>query len=315
MMSWRDYSSLGQIHQRPVAQLIQKLSVTGDILSYQLCPRQYNFFGVKGYQPNHLTQAWFGTIVHQVLDKLHLHYAGRLNPQLQGQFPTDADVDTYFNDLEKSLKIKGVKNIAPPVRQTALNVLKTFNRIEGPSLYPNIVDTECNLESHVGNYILHGKVDVLKDVSAGQKPFSGYDPVEIWDYKGSKFPDVTKPSGYNKLERYKAQMLAYAKLYQNKTGNMPLKCILYFMNELDQPTPPLIRPSSALFVMDLRDPMQIRSIDMAMSGFSQTANDIAQSKATNTWAPPQFPDEETCNICDRRWNCPGVRNTYPPRYP
>lgn len=314
-MSWRDYRPLGRVQQRPTVQMKQKLSVTGDILSYQLCPRQYNFFGIKGYQPNHLTQAWFGIIVHQVLDKLHLHYAGRLDPSLRGQCPTDSDVETYFNDLESSLKIKGIKNIAPPVRQTALNVLKTFNRLEGPTLYPNIVDTECNLESYVGNFTLHGKVDVLKDVSVGQRSFPGYDAVEIWDYKGSKFPDIGTPSGVNKLDRYKAQMLAYAQLYKNKTGNLPLKCILYFMNELDQPTPPIVRPSSSIFVMDLRDPTNLDNIATAMASFSQTAVDIAQSKATNNWAPSQVPDKETCDICDRRWNCPGVRNTYPPRYP
>jgi putative RecB family exonuclease len=293
----------------------EKYSVTADILSFQLCSRQYGFFAVRKYQPAHVVQIWFGTIIHQVLDKLHMHYSGLLNPQTSGQIPSDNDVDLYFNQVEDSLRARGIKAINRDIRETALKVLKIFNRIEGPTLYPNVVDTECTLQTDRGNYILHGIVDVLRDVSVG-RDIDNYDSVEIWDYKGSKFPDINRQDGQRKLERYTFQMLAYAELYRLKKGRYPLKGVLYFMNELNSDPEPNIRPSQAVYEIDFRNPSNIHHINQAMSTFSQVVNDIEQCKQRDRWdSPQQMPDKETCDICDLRWNCPTARSNYSMRYP
>ena len=157
-----------------------------------------------------------------------MHFFGLINPSTRNQFPTEHDVEIYFNQVEEGLRAKGIRAINTELRETALRVLSRFNKIEGPTLYPNVIDTECTLQSDRGNYILHGKVDVLRDISAGQT-VPNYDQVEIWDYKGSRFPDMRRPEGIRKLERYTSQMLAYANLYRLKTGNYPLKGVLYWL--------------------------------------------------------------------------------------
>lgn len=313
-MSWEQYKNL-RIQAALDVDTKEKYSVTADILSFQLCQRQYGFFAVRNYEPAHVVQIWFGTVIHQVLDKLHMHYSGLLDPQTTGKIPSDDDVKSYFNQVEDSLRARGIGAINTNLRKTALKVLKIFNRIEGPNLYPNVVDTECSLQTDKGDYILHGVVDVLKDVSIGRN-IRNYDSVEIWDYKGSNFPDINREDGKRKLERYTFQMLAYAELYRLQKGKYPLKGVLYFMNELYTDPEPNIRPTQAVYEIDFRDPSRIEQINQAMELFSQTVSDIEQCKQCDRWgAPEQMPDKETCDICDLRWNCPSVRDKYPMRYP
>ena len=311
-MSWRQYQNL-KIAATPSAGIKEKYSVTADILSFQLCPRQYGFFAVRKYQPAHVVQIWFGTIIHQVLDKLHMHYFGLLDPNTKGQIPLDTDVEIYFNEVEDSLRARGIKAINQSIRETALEVLKIFNRVEGANLYPYVIDTECSLQADQGNYILHGIVDVLRDISVG-RAIPNYDSVEIWDYKGSRFPDINRQDGQRKLERYTFQMLAYAQLYKLKTGNFPLKGVLYFMNELDTHPRPTTRPTQAVYEIDFRNPLNVRHINQAMQSFNQTVTDIERCRKQDGWdSPQQVPDKETCDICDLRWNCRTV--PYPMRYP
>ena len=310
-MPWQQYQSVTVVSQ-PVTQLKEEYSITADILSFQLCPSQYGFFSVKKYQPAHILQAWFGTVIHQVLDKLHLHYLGLIDQNTAGQIPTESDIDVYFNSVEDSLRARGIRAVNQRARNTALIVLKIFNRIEGPTLYPNVIDTEYTLQADRGNYILHGKVDLLKDVSSGSS-LVNYDPVEIWDYKGARFPDISSASGRNRLERYTFQLLTYARLYQLKTGNLPIKGILYFMNELDTQPPPTSRPTQAVYEVDLRNPLTLGNMSQAMQSFDQTVIEIEQCKNLNNWPTPQQLDKETCDICDIRWKCGAVN--YPMRHP
>lgn len=315
-MAWRKYQNL----TIPIVTNVgirETYSVTSDILSFQLCKRQYGFFSVRRYQPAHVVQIWFGTILHQVLDKLHLHYLGLLDPNTINQVPSDQDVVLYFNQVEESLRARGIRAINPDLRDTALRVLRIFNRIEGSTLYPNVVDTECSFQTDQGNYILKGVVDVLRDTSVAMN-IPNYDSVEIWDYKGSKFPDIRKQDGRRKLERYTFQMLTYAELYRLKKGNYPVKGILYFMNELNSTPEPTTRPAKAVFEIDFRDPSNILLITQAMNSFSQVVNDIEQCKTNDRWDPLnplQRPDRETCDICDLRWNCPTVKGNYQMRHP
>jgi putative RecB family exonuclease len=54
-MSWRDYDILkGKIEEKSEPLTKNKYGITSDILSFQLCRRQYGFFAVRGYQPAHV---------------------------------------------------------------------------------------------------------------------------------------------------------------------------------------------------------------------------------------------------------------------
>ncbi|ADC69069.1 conserved hypothetical protein [Methanocaldococcus sp. FS406-22] len=317
MEKWRSYKGI-KISEKPVQKLKEKYSATADIVSFQICPRQYGFFKIRKYQPAHIVQIWYGTVIHQVLDKLHMHYKGLLDPSTEGSIPTDQDVERYFLEVENSLLAsKGIRAITENVRNSALKVLQRFNRLEGPTLYPLVEDTECEFQSDRGSYILSGRVDVLRDISTMGKVPKGYDAKEIWDYKGTHYPDTSTKSGREKLKRYRFQMLVYAELYKEKYGLYPLKGVIYFMNELlDASSEPTVRPPQAVYEIDFRDPRNLDDIEEAMELFDKTVEEIEDKKRKDVWEPPKIPpDKETCDICDLRWSCPLMKSKYRMRYP
>jgi len=310
-MTWKYYETV-KVKNKEIKGLKDKFSITSDILSFQTCKRQYGYFAIRKYQPAHIVQIWYGTIIHQVLDKLHMHYNGLLDPNNKG-LPTNDDVDSYFTKVENSLNAKGIRPLTKNVKDTALRVLQIFNRIEGELLYPNIKDTECKLQTDMKDFIMHGVVDVLKDTTVTNQ-IKGYENVEIWDYKGTKFPDTQTDAGKRKFQNYVLQLMVYAQLYKEKFDNYPLKGVLYFTNELNVNPEPIRRPGSATYEIDFRDPYNIERMENSLEKFTEIVDKIKECKVLDRWDAPQLiPDAETCNICDIRWDCPKVN--YKMRYP
>jgi putative RecB family exonuclease len=287
----------------PPTQIRRRYSVTADILAYEQCSLQYAAFAVRRYEPALVVQLFYGTIIHQVLDRAHAHYRGELG-LAPGTFPTDTDIENYFTQVENTLTARRIRAVQS-VREQALKILKRFNSLEGPTLYPRIIDTECRLQADQGQYILHGNVDVLAASEAVSNA------VEIWDYKGANRPSVGDPD----YQRYVFQMQVYADLYRQKTGTAPSKAILYFLNELAGDPAPTTRPVNALLEVNL-DPI---AVQQALQSFGQTVQQIEVCRAARTWPNPTLPPpEKTCSACDLRWNCvaaAGFGRTYPLLYP
>jgi putative RecB family exonuclease len=282
----------------------RRYSVTTDILSFLLCPRQYGHFSVRGYIPANALQEFFGTIIHRVLDRAHGHFKGLLDSSTKGKLPTDQDIDQYFDEVQRALKARGIRAF---VRESDLarELVKRFNTIEGPTLYPRVKDTEHRIQDDQGSYILHGVVDVLVNPAVkNPRP----DQMEIWDYKASRLPGAD----VQRRQRFEFQMLVYAELYRARNGTYPAKAILYFLNELAGTPVPSSRPANALYEVSL-DPKRIQQ---ALKLFGTTVQEIERCHDSDQWPPPppkQTPGKETCDICDIRWSCPSVK--YEMRYP
>jgi hypothetical protein len=298
---WQHFQPLSIPHV-PRQQAHRRYSVTADILAYETCSLQYGAFAARKYEPALVVQLFYGTIIHQVLDRAHAHYQGLLSAP-RGSLPTDADIDTYFGEVENALIARKIR-AGQSVKDQAREILKRFNALEGPTLYPRIVDTECHLQVSQKDYILHGNVDVLV---ASQSSTT----VEIWDYKGAYKPSL----GDADYKRYVFQMQVYADLYRNKTGQVPAKAILYFLNELGGSHVPATRPANALLEVDL-DPVEVQK---GLHSFDHTVAAIEGCRSTRTWpAPALAPRKETCDACDLRWKCAAANSfgrTYPLLYP
>jgi hypothetical protein len=291
-----------------------RYSLTSDIIGFRKCRRQYGYFGNDGFVAAQAVQIFFGQVIHQVLDRCHRHYSG-LFGHPRGTMPTDADIDAYFSEVEQALRAHGIRPASPIVAAQARQVLSTFNTVEGPSLYPRVIDTEYRLESERSNYVLRGVVDVLAADHAGD--------AEIWDYKGTDMPPLSSAS----LRDYEWQMSVYAELYKVKAGKYPARAVLYFLNELKtKPGDPPItnRPMRAVHVVDfMRDGVESDGtptlVKQGLDAFDITASDISVCKAVQHWDPPapgDLPDAKTCDVCDIRWSCrahPGGK--YRPRTP
>ena len=91
---WQNFQSLN-IKQDDISQTRRRYSVTSDILAYEECSIQYGAFAVRRYEPALVVQLFYGTIIHQVLDRAHAHFRGELDVP-QGTLPNDSDIERYF---------------------------------------------------------------------------------------------------------------------------------------------------------------------------------------------------------------------------
>ena len=142
---WQNFRSLN-IRQDNSPQIRRRYSVTADILAYQQCSIQYGAFTVRRYEPALVVQLFYGTVIHQVLDRAHAHFRGELGVP-QGTLPTNSDIENYFKEVENALVARRIRAVQS-VRDQALEILQRFNSLEGPGLYPRIIDTECRLQAN-----------------------------------------------------------------------------------------------------------------------------------------------------------------------
>ncbi len=302
-MVWEAFRHIQHV-QRTTFSPRRRYSITTDILSFRRCAHQYGFEGEHGYQPSRTSQLFYGTVVHQVLDRAHAHYGGLLDPATRGTFPSDEDMARYFQQVQGSLHARGIRGARLAVEEQALRVLQTFNRVEGPDLYPRVVDTEHRMQSDEISFILQGTVDVLAAPDTTARDFGS---LEIWDYKGLKRPK-DNAQGLRNLQNLKFQMLVYAALYHRRHGVYPRIANLYFLNELEDQTRPMQdRRQRALLAVTM-DPVEVQ---VAVNEFHNTVQDIENARMNQQWQFPsvgQGPGEETCTACDFRWNCPTVQN-------
>jgi RecB family exonuclease len=302
-MTWQNFQGMSI----PLSQSTnrkRRYSVTADIHAFERCSIQYGAFAARKYEPALAVQRFYGTVIHQVLDRAHAHYRGLIGPQQPGSLPTNTDIESYFLDVENSLHARRIRAVAH-IRDQALEVLKRFNNLEGQALYPRVIDTECRLQADQGSYILHGTVDVL-----AQMP-NNPSTVEIWDYKGQSKPSMNDPL----FQRYQYQMQVYAELYRLRTGQAPQRVALYFLNELAGSVVPTTRPVNAVMYVNV-DPNAVAN---AIQNFGNTVQSIEQCRAQGQWPSPVVdPGEKTCDACDLRWNCLAARGfgrNYPLIFP
>jgi hypothetical protein len=261
--------------------LKRRYSITGDVLAYRRCKRQYGYYTDMDFTPNHVTQLFFGRVVHETLDRAHRHYAGELEDASGGGVPSDDDIEEYFEEVAEALKTRNIYPMSKETEQTALEYIQRFNQREGEALYPRVVDTEHRLQSNRDDFILEGVVDVLVSDEHGR---------EIWDYKAGQRPEAGR-----ELDDYRTQLYTYAELYRYKEGQYPDRGVVYFLREEDR--------ADAQFEITFDED----EVYDSLSAFEQTVQNIERDRDTKNWfdiTEEDAPSEGTCAGCDIRWSCP-----------
>jgi hypothetical protein len=294
---------------------VRKYSTTADILSFKRCRRQYGYFGVRGFSSATATQHYFGTLVHDVLDRINRDY--RVDPG--GGLPDEARVEILVSEAHDRLIRSGVRPYnARLQRAQATKLIARFVESVGPHFFPHVQKTEYRLEralqTHAGrDYVLDGVVDVLSgSVShALELPVStDPDDVEIWDYKSGRMP----AKGSQELTDYTYQMRVYAELYHLQTGEYPARCVLVFVGELGDDerwriSRGVARRFPDLFYIVQPTPAHIRR---AIDDFHGTVELIEAERAksfSQQWAAPaHVVDEATCEACEIRYSCASFRD-------
>jgi DNA helicase-2/ATP-dependent DNA helicase PcrA len=273
-------ASEGSVGAFRETELKRRYSITGDVLAYKRCKRQYGYYTDMDFAPNHVTQLFFGRVVHETLDRAHRHYAGELEGVDEGCVPSADDIERYFREVAQALKARNIYPMSQQAEETALEYIQRFNRREGATLYPRVLDTEHQLQSNREEFVLEGVVDVLAGDESGR---------EIWDYKAGRRP----PDG-DELDDYRSQLYTYAELYRYNQGNYPDRGVLYFLGEDD--------PTDARFELTFED----EGVRDSLDDFERTVERIRNDRESGDWfdiTPDDAPSEGTCVECDVRWSC------------
>lgn len=291
---------------------LKRYSTTADILSYQRCRRQYGFFKVRGFCSATVTQFYFGTLVHDVLDRINRNY------RLDQTLPDFEGVKTLVAEAHDRLVRSGIRTYnARQQQQNAVTFINRFMILIGPHFFPNVKETEYRLERILQTpqdreYILDGVVDVLSGAVShclGLPFHTTEDDIEIWDYKSGKKPE----NGSNLMQSYEYQMKVYAELYRQQTNSYPARCSLIFVGELGEDeiwegTTPSLHAFPGLIYSIEPDEMEIQG---AMDNFHATVEEIENELGLpygEQWQPPDHDvDEQTCAACELRYRCDGLR--------
>ena len=234
-----------------------EVSYTCDLLAHRRCARAWSFEKEAGFLPYEAVQAMEARIVHHAIewltDQYQVHSGGT-------RHATAAELTAQLEHYWRVLWARGIRTRFGTKRDTIDRIVGNLfpgGRMDtvGRTLMEGAVHTEYELRAvrkvlsaafgGKSKILLTGILDLVVQQSApltyarrwkwlSTKKLTGEveaapvtahpGDVEIWDYKGTR-----SKTGY--LEDYVRQLLTYAALYRGRTGDLPARCVLFFINE------------------------------------------------------------------------------------
>ena len=243
-------------------------SFTGDLKLYETCPRQYQFFREYDFTPSRSAVIFFGLLVHQTIEEIHLIV-------LDGQLETlnEQQIRGMFDRTFTFLCLSDVRPIGGRVREAAFKqVLNYFN--QNQEEMTRVIETEVDVSVEKDGYILTGKVDLLMGRDG---------KLELLDFKTSPRP-MNSP---DLLESYEHQLCTYAHILEKRHGKRPERLYLYWTSES--------RKQDAL--MEL--PYHPQKVEDAGAKFDRVVTKILK-KDFHIQTPPE---SNICKECDLRFFC------------
>lgn len=311
---------------------ILAVSYTGDLLAHRRCPRAWAYSKLAGFHPYEQAQALEGSLIHGTMEWLVDHYRVR---QLH---PSVADAQQYLEARFSILWARGLKTAFSSKK-------KTIERVLG-NLYPNNVirptvaaavegasHTEYELRAvrkivpgdfqgkeklmitGILDLVLHQRdgfqfnrtwewSDLLQLKGNGTNaPLSAMaNDLEVWDYKG------TKADGPYERD-YVLQLLTYARLYQERTGILPIRCVLFYINEdgsgdelLAIPIDQQVIAAAEEWTVQQAKALRKTAIQFQIDPSSVTGGSLEYvDPATGSPIDPVL--KKQCTACAQRFNC------------
>lgn len=231
-----------------------EVSYTGDLLAHRRCPRSWCYEKYAGFYPYEQVQAMEGRLIHHAMEWLARQYreakkhpsAPELRDQLERYFRVlwSRGFRTAFSNKKDTLdRVEGnlfprgkldptVKSAVEGALHTEYEIRAVKKLIEadffGKSrmLLTGIIDIVVQQQSPL-MYHRSWKWTSLTHLEGEVTSMSvqaNTNDLEIWDYKGTRAETPYKTD-------YVRQLLTYAALYRERTGSLPSRCVLFFINE------------------------------------------------------------------------------------
>lgn len=233
---------------------VLQVSYTGDLLAHRRCPRSWCYEKYAGFHPYEQAQALEGRLIHHAMEWLARFFAQ--NDRHATVDELRARINTYFSVL----RAKGLRTAFETKRVVVDRVQE--NLFPLGEMHPFVrvaVEGSAHTEYELrtvralipgafagkSKLMLTGILDLVmrqegiityprswawtdRDALGGEvvvrDTISQPGDVEIWDYKGTR-------SNSPYVSDYVLQLLTYARLYSEKAGELPTRCVLFFVNE------------------------------------------------------------------------------------
>jgi hypothetical protein len=304
-----------------------EVSYTGDLLAHRRCARAWAFEKHAGFVPHEQVQAMEGRLVHHAMEWMARTYAERSPQRHCTKEELYVQLDHYF----RVLWARGIRTAFASKKDTLDRV--AGNLFPNDKLHPTVkivvegaVHTEYELRAvrkiipiaGKTKLMLTGVLDLVIQQSEPIKYSRAWkwaDPdlesgepvavqlsakpkeLEIWDYKGSKASSQYLPD-------YVRQLLTYAALYRDRSGNLPARCVLSFLNEKER--------AKQLLVVESKPDVVERAVKWTIAqvgSLQQSVTAFMKSPAGLVGGPPggEIADElkQQCTACGFRFDCKG----------
>jgi hypothetical protein len=317
-----------------------EVSYTGDLLAHRRCRRAWAYEKRAGFHPYEVVQAMEGRLVHHAMEWLTRQYQEALSRR---RHATEAELRAQLGHYFRVLWARGI-------RTAFASKAETIDRVVG-NLYPGgridpvvkaviegaqhteyelravkkVLPADAPMFSGKSRILLTGILDL---VVQQQQPLTysrtwrwdsvgeltghvetapttaATGDVEIWDYKGTR---ANSPF----VDDYVRQLLTYAALYRDRTGSLPVRCVLFFINE-----PP--RRDRRLLAIDVSAPIvdaalawtyqQVRELRATADVFENDPAAVSAGELARAAEPlgQRLSSETTaqCTACTFRFDCP-----------
>ena len=258
-----------KLKTRETAYIIPRYSLTGDVLSFQRCGRQYRYYNGSSLPPSRPVQFWTGEFVHSCLEdaysiwnmhqgdpKFSFPWPSTITPYprpAEGAIPLRAENDIgligdraeeRLSSMQKNPRSKVAREAAYERVDAAINIL-------GPCLFPLITNVEQKISGsrdlpkrvdRTDKYELFGIADVISHIELEQHPNNNVVSLLletiptlkgnfdiIVDYKAARRPSTDQLLN----NHHKWQIQTYSWLRNQVEGNVPIKAgIVVYVNEL-----------------------------------------------------------------------------------
>ena len=180
--------------RKPPDRIVPEYSLTGDLLSFRRCARQYRYQNGSALPPSRPVQLWYGEFIHGLLENVYRLWESR------GGLPfplpyTPLTLDHPIEEPDPGLPEFDLRYLGWPVEESLLNQnkrarsrrarLAAYRRAEaainmlGPHLFPLIAEAEERVigtrdvpdaianEHRAEKYALTGVIDVLTELELG----------------------------------------------------------------------------------------------------------------------------------------------------
>lgn len=305
-------------------------SYTGDILGHRRCRRAWSYEKHAGFQKYEQVQAMEGRLIHHAMEWMTSQF------RQKGAHATRIELDTQLERHFRVLWARGVRTAFTAKRVVLDRILDCVipNGILHPTVQMAIegaTHTEYELRAVrrlIPNpngrekLLLTGILDLViqqrgftyprswiwtsQQNLVGQPTASPIvaqpNDIEIWDYKGLR-------SDTSFLTDYVIQLLTYASLYEERTGDLPRRCVLFFLSEPDQ-TRQLLTIEVDRQIVDLALDWTLQQVDEIQNTIAQFQRDPlsvigGKLELRNLPVGQKVTSElrNQCTTCTRRFDC------------